>query len=34
MLKINYSNMSDQELRDYFLANRHEQFALQAYLET
>ena len=33
MLKTDYSNMSDQELRNYFLANLHEQSALQAYLE-
>ncbi len=33
MSKVNYSNMSDQELREYFLANRDNQSALQAYLE-
>lgn len=33
MLEVNYNTMSDKELRDYFLINRHEQFALQAYLE-
>jgi hypothetical protein len=33
MSKVSYSNMSDQELREYFLANRHNQSALQAYLE-
>lgn len=33
MRNINYSTMSDQELREYFLANRDNQLALQAYLE-
>ncbi len=33
MRKVNYSTMSDQELREYFLANRDNQLALQAYLE-
>ncbi|MGI0480699.1 DUF6887 family protein [Geminocystis sp. CENA526] len=33
MDNINYSTMSDQELREYFLANRDNQLALQAYLE-
>lgn len=33
MPSVNYSTMSDQELREYFLANRDNQLALQAYLE-
>lgn len=33
MSKVDYSNMSNQELREYFLANRDNQSALQAYLE-
>lgn len=33
MLKIDYSNMSAQELRNYFLANRDDKIALQAYLK-
>jgi hypothetical protein len=33
MNKINYSAMSDQELRQYFLKHREDFAALQAYLE-
>lgn len=32
MTNTNYSSMSDQELREYFLANKYDQLALQAYL--
>lgn len=32
MSEINYDTMSDQELRQYFLAHENDQLALQAYL--
>ena len=32
MSEINYATMSDQALRDYFLAHKNDQSALQAYL--
>ncbi len=32
MRQTNYSSMSDQELREYFLVNKYDQSALQAYL--
>ena len=33
MSEINYAAMSNQALREYFLAHRNEPLALQAYLE-
>ncbi len=33
MSEINYNQMSDQELRQYFLEHKNEQSALQAYLQ-
>ena len=33
MLEINYDQMSDQQLRKYFLEHKNEQSALQAYLK-
>ncbi len=33
MLEINYDQMSDQELRQYFLEHKNNQSALQAYLQ-
>ncbi len=33
MSEINYDQMSDQELRQYFLEHKNEQSALQAYLQ-
>ena len=32
MTNIDYDRMNDQELREYFLANKYDQSALQAYL--
>lgn len=32
MSQVNFDTMSDRELRCYFMANRHDQAALQAYL--
>ncbi len=33
MIQVNFDNMNDAELRQYFLANRQDQAALQAYLD-
>ena len=33
MSKINYENMTDAELKQYFLKHRNNKSALQAYLE-
>ncbi len=33
MNQINYADMSDKELRQYFLRNREDKMALQAYLD-
>ena len=33
MSDINYAQMADTELRQYFLAHKNEQLALQAYLQ-
>lgn len=33
MTQINYDGMSDQELKQYFLRNREDKLALQAYLD-
>ncbi len=33
MPNINYDQMSDQELRQYFLQHKNDQVALQAYLQ-
>lgn len=33
MSEINYDQMSDQELRQYFLEHKNDQSALQAYLQ-
>ncbi len=33
MTPINYDDMSDQELKQYFLRNREDKSALQAYLD-
>ncbi|ACB51368.1 unknown [Crocosphaera subtropica ATCC 51142] len=33
MSEINYDQMSDQELRQYFLEHKNDQPALQAYLQ-
>jgi hypothetical protein len=33
MTQINYDDMSDQELKQYFLRNREDKLALQAYLD-
>lgn len=33
MTQINYDAMSDQELKRYFLENREDKLALQAYLD-
>jgi len=33
MPEINYTTMSNQAVREYFLEHRNEQLALQAYLE-
>ncbi len=33
MTQTNYSKMSDKQLREYFLANKYDQLALQTYLE-
>ncbi|WGV27891.1 DUF6887 family protein [Halotia branconii] len=33
MTQVNFDNMNDAELRRYFLANRQNQAALQAYLD-
>jgi hypothetical protein len=33
MNPVNYAEMSDRELKQYFLAHRHEEEAFQAYLE-
>lgn len=33
MSQVNFDAMSDEELRQYFLANRQDQVAFQAYLD-
>jgi hypothetical protein len=33
MTQINYDEMSDQELKRYFIQNREDKLALQAYLD-
>lgn len=33
MSQVNYTALSDQELRQYFLLHREDKLALQAYLE-
>ena len=33
MSQINYADMSDKELRQYFLRHREDKMALQAYLD-
>ncbi|MGI2904178.1 DUF6887 family protein [Tolypothrix sp. VBCCA 56010] len=33
MSQINYADMSDEELRQYFLQHRQDKMALQAYLD-
>nr|WP_236117164.1 hypothetical protein [Hassalia byssoidea] len=33
MSQINYADMSDEELRQYFLQHRQDKIALQAYLD-
>jgi predicted metal-dependent RNase len=33
MSQVNYNEMSDQELKQYFLQNRQDQAALEAYLD-
>jgi predicted metal-dependent RNase len=33
MSEINYSEMSDRELKQYFLQNRHDRDALEVYLD-
>jgi hypothetical protein len=33
MSQIDYAAMSDRQLRQYFLEHRHDQVALQAYLD-
>lgn len=33
MSQINYADMSDEELRQYFLRHREDKMALQAYLD-
>ena len=33
MSQVNYATMTDEELKCYFLANRQDEAALQAYLE-
>lgn len=33
MSKINYSQMSEQELKQYFLAHRNDKSAFEAYLD-
>ena len=33
MSQVNYTALSDQELRQYFLIHREDKLALQAYLE-
>jgi hypothetical protein len=33
MDRVNYAAMSDRELKKYFLNNRHDESAFQAYLE-
>ncbi|MCY7323986.1 MAG: hypothetical protein LH660_19860 [Phormidesmis sp. CAN_BIN36] len=33
MSQVNYDAMSDAELKQYFLQNRHDQAALEAYLD-
>jgi predicted metal-dependent RNase len=33
MSQVNYNEMSDQDLKQYFLQNRQDQAALEAYLD-
>jgi predicted metal-dependent RNase len=33
MSQVNYAAMSDRELKQYFLQNRHDRYALEVYLD-